>query len=50
MNKYLAGYQNGRDECWDLVLCAKTWKDAAKDARSHQKEFGKLWSLRRIYK
>lgn len=48
MKKYLASYQNGKGECWDLELWAASYKDALKDARSHQKEYGKLYAVSRI--
>lgn len=46
MKKYIASFQNGKDECWDLVINANSWKEANKEARSQQKEFGKLYSVR----
>ena len=45
MKKYIATFRGA----FDLVLYAKSWKDAAKDARSQQKEYGKLLSVRRMY-
>lgn len=46
MKTYIASYQNGKGECWDLHLNAENYKDALKDARRQQKDYGKLWSLR----
>ena len=42
--EYLASYESG----WDLTIHAKSWKDAEKDARSQQKEYGKLYYVRRV--
>lgn len=46
MKTYLASYENGKGECWDLSIKAENYKAALKDARHQQKEYGKLWSLR----
>ena len=46
MKKYIASYQNGKGECWDLIINATDYKAALKDARAHQKEYGKLYSVR----
>lgn len=46
MKKYIASFQNSKDECWDLIINANNYKDALKDARSQQKEMGKLYSVR----
>ena len=46
MKKYIASIQNTKGECWDLVINANNYKDALKDARRQQKEYGKLWSCR----
>lgn len=46
MKKYIASFQNTKGECWDLVINANNYKDALKDARRQQKEYGKLWSCR----
>lgn len=48
MSKYLASYQNSKEDCWDLEISASTYKDALKEARAHANEYGKLWALRRI--
>lgn len=49
MKKYIASYQNGKDECWDMVILAENLRDDRKEARRAQKEMGRLWSVRRIY-
>jgi hypothetical protein len=46
MKHYTASYVNGKDECWDVILGAENWKAARKEARRHQKEYGKLRSVR----
>lgn len=45
MKSYLASYVNGKDECWDLKIVAKSYKDALKEARRQQAGFGKLYHL-----
>lgn len=47
-NTYIASYQNGKGECWDIYLIEPSWKHADKEARKLQKDFGKLWSVRRL--
>ncbi len=48
MKKYIASYTNGRRECWDLVLYAKNWNEAHRDAVSYGRENGDiLYSVRR---
>ena len=42
MKKYIAAYEGG----WSLGIFANNYKDALKNAREQQKEYGKLWSLR----
>lgn len=49
MKNYLASYQNGKGECWDLEIRANNYAEGLKEARSHQKEMGKMWSFR-VYK
>ncbi len=44
--EWIASYQNGRGECWDLVLRAENYREGLKAARAHQKEYGTLWSFR----
>lgn len=46
MKKYIASYQDKKDQCWDLFINANNWKEAAKEARRQQKEYGKLYSVR----
>lgn len=38
MKKYIASYTNGRRECWDLVIYAKSWKEAHRDAVRYGRE------------
>ena len=49
MKEYIASYTNGKNECWDLVLSAKNWKAAHKDAKRYERENpgDKLYSVRR---
>ena len=49
MKKYIASYQDKRGDCWALIINANSWKEASKDARTQQKEYGKLYSVR-LYK
>lgn len=44
--KYIASYQNEKDECWDLIIFAHNIRDAKKEARSHQKTYGKLYRVK----
>lgn len=44
--EYIASYENGKGECWDVVILASNYKAANVDARHLQREYGKLWSLR----
>ena len=46
MKQYIASYQNSKDECWDIIFNANSYKEARRDALLKQKEMGKLWSLR----
>lgn len=43
---YIASFQNNKGECWDTTIKSNNYKEAMKEARRMQKEFGKLWSLR----
>lgn len=47
MEKYIASYLSPNGKCWDLVLYAKDWKGARKEARKHRSEYGVLYSVRR---
>lgn len=38
MKKYIASYTNGRRECWDLVIFAKNWKEARREAVRYGRE------------
>lgn len=38
MKEYIASYTNGRRECWDLVLYAKNWKEAHREAVRYGRE------------
>ena len=46
MKDYIASYQNGKNECWDIVFEAVDHKSARKYARSQEKEMGRLYSVR----
>ena len=46
MKKYIASYQNKKDECWDLVLFATDFLSARKTARKEAKNYGRLYSVR----
>ena len=46
--RYRASYVDKRGDCWDLVIEARNYEDARKDARRAQREYGKLWSLRMV--
>lgn len=42
MKKYIASYTNGRRESWDLVIYAKNWKEAHREAVRYSREGGDL--------
>ena len=49
MYQYIASYTNGRRECWDLVINAKNWKEANREAKQYERENpgDLLYSVRR---
>lgn len=46
MKKYIANFTDTKGADWDLIINANSYKEALKDAREQQKEYGKLVSLR----
>ena len=46
MKRFIASYQDGKGRCWDIIVYAENRKEAMKDARKEQKDYGRLYSLR----
>ena len=50
LKKYIASYTNGRQECWDLIIYAKNWKEANREAVRYGRENREILYSVRLFK